>query len=74
MPFEGVDIYPKERIYKDSDQVSMTALKKARNQAAKYVKKYGKIALPIFARIDDEINQRQNNTSLLEKALEMADN
>lgn len=56
-----------------SDEVSDKDLKKAFEVAAKVVAKYGETYLPIFERLEQEYQSRQETKKVLERALTIAE-
>ncbi len=67
---------PKDKIYSKinlkSDDITIELLEEAHKASAEIVKRHGDNYLPIFIRMHKEIEQRKNNQSYKEIALQIA--
>ena len=52
-------------------QLTIEEIRKARDKCAFFVNKYGECYLPIFERLDNELQACQSRQSSLEKALQI---
>lgn len=60
------------KIYKySSEEITLELLKEARLISAKVVERYGDSYLPIFVRVQNEIDLRKSHQSYREKALQL---